>query len=68
MQLSWVHAANIQDRYGVQPVLAKVPGRFPRLRLIWADAAYAGRPVEMTNWVRGGDELGTQARKAAIDG
>jgi len=37
-----VHAANIQDRDGAKLVL----GRFPRLKLIWADAAYAGQLVE----------------------
>ena len=30
------HAANIQDRDGAKLVLAKLLGRFPRLRLIWA--------------------------------
>ena len=40
-----VHAANIQDRDGVKLVLAKLLGQFPRLQVIWADAAYAGRLV-----------------------
>ena len=40
-----VHAANIQDRDGAKLVLAKLLGRFPRLRIIWADAGYAGRLV-----------------------
>ena len=40
-----VHAANIQDRDGAKLALAKLPGRFPRLRVIWADAGYAGRLV-----------------------
>ena len=40
-----VHAANIQDRDGAKLVLAKLLGRFPRLQVIWADAAYAGRLV-----------------------
>ena len=40
-----VHAANIQDRDGANLVLAKLLGRFPRLRIIWADAGYAGRLV-----------------------
>ena len=35
-----VHCAGIQDRDGIQLVCAKLWGRFPRLRLIWADAAY----------------------------
>ena len=41
-----VHAANIQDRDGAKLVLSKLLGRFPRLQLIWADSAYAGRLVE----------------------
>jgi putative transposase len=36
-----VHSAAIQDRDGAMLVLAKLRGRFPRLKLIWADAAYA---------------------------
>ncbi len=40
-----VHAANIQDRDGAKLVLAKLVGRFPRLKLIWADAGYAGQLV-----------------------
>ena len=42
-----VHPANIQDYHGSRLVLERLAGRFPRLRLIWADAAYAGKPV---NW------------------
>ncbi len=38
-----VHAANIQDRDGAKLVLARLLGRFPKLQLIWADAAYAGQ-------------------------
>ncbi len=40
-----VHAANIQDRDGAKLVLTKLLGRFPRLRVIWADGAYAGQLV-----------------------
>ena len=40
-----VHAANIQDRDGAKLLLAKLLGRFPRLQVIWADAAYAGRLI-----------------------
>lgn len=36
-----VHAANIQDYDGAKEVLQKVKERFPRLKLIWADSAYA---------------------------
>lgn len=38
-----VHAANIQNRDGAKPVLGKLASRSHRLRVIWADAAYAGR-------------------------
>ena len=41
-----VHAADIQDRDGAKLVLSKLLGRFPRLRLIWADGGYAGALVE----------------------
>ena len=44
-----VHAGNIQDRDGAKLVLGRLVGRFPRLRLIWADAAYGGELVE---WVK----------------
>lgn len=44
-----VHAANIQDRDGAKLVLEKAKGRFPRLRLIWADGGYAGKLID---WVQ----------------
>ena len=43
-----VHSADIQDRDGAQLVLRQLLGRFPRLRLIWADGSYAG---ELVDWV-----------------
>ena len=47
-----MHAANIQDRDGAKLVLAKLAGRFPRLRVIWADGGYAGQLVAwvLTTW------------------
>ena len=48
-----VHAANIQDRDGAKLVLVKLLNRFPRLRVIWADAGYAGRLVAWA-WATGG--------------
>jgi len=45
-----VHAANIQDRDGAKLVLERLTHKFSRLRLIWADGAYAGQLLE---WVRG---------------
>ena len=41
-----VHPADIQDRDGAKLVISKLMGRFPRLRLVWADAGYAGKLVE----------------------
>jgi putative transposase len=40
-----VHAASVQDRDGAMLVLARLAGRFPRLRLIWADGGYAGKLI-----------------------
>ena len=59
-----VHAAYIQDRDGARLVLAKLLGRFPRLELIWADAAYAGRLVEWA-WAAGGLVLNVVRRNPA---
>ena len=44
-----VHSAGIQDRDGAKLVLEKIKGRFSRLQLIWADAAYGG---QLVNWVK----------------
>jgi putative transposase len=43
-----VTAANVQDRDGAKQVLECLVGRMPRLRLVWADGAYAG---ELVQWV-----------------
>jgi len=48
-----VHAADIQDRDGAKLVLTKLLGRFPRLKLIWADAGYAGPLVDWARAVGG---------------
>ena len=49
-----VHPANIQDRDGAKLVIDKLIGRFPRMRLVWADARYAGKLIEwvwaLTGW------------------
>jgi putative transposase len=45
-----VHAANIPDCHGAKLVLERLMHRFSRLRLLWADGAYAGQLIE---WVRG---------------
>lgn len=41
-----VHAASVQDRDGAKLVCQAVRGLFPRLQLIWADAAYQGPLVD----------------------
>jgi putative transposase len=41
-----VHPANIQDRDGAKLVLEAVKNQFYRLRLIWADGAYAGQFID----------------------
>ena len=49
-----VHPAKIQDRDGARLVIDKLIGRFPRLRLIWADAGYSGSwwtGWSMSGWV-----------------
>jgi putative transposase len=45
-----VQAANIQDRDGAKLGLERLKHKFSRLRLIWADGAYAGQLIE---WVTG---------------
>jgi putative transposase len=40
-----VHCAGIQDRDGAKLVFERLRGVAPRLRLIWADAGYAGALV-----------------------
>ena len=49
-----VHPADIQDRDGAKLVIDKMIGRFPGLRLVWADAGYAGKLIEwvwiLTGW------------------
>jgi transposase len=44
-----VHAAHIQDRDGAMRVLARLAGRFPRVRRLRADGGYAGRLIA---WAR----------------
>ena len=50
-----VDPADIQDRDGAKLVINKLVGRFPYLRLIWADAGYAGQLVDwvmsLSGWV-----------------
>ena len=43
-----VHAADIQDRDGAKLLLQTMTGKFPLLKLIWADGGYAGKLIEWT--------------------
>jgi putative transposase len=43
-----VQAGNIQDRDGAKEVLDYCHGTYPRLSLVWADAAYSGELVSWT--------------------
>lgn len=48
-----VHAADIEDRDGVDEVLLEMLGRFGRLKKIWVDGGYAGRLVDEAKSVFG---------------
>ena len=48
--LVMVTAANVQDRDGGCGLLTALAWQFRRLRVIWADGAYAG---DLVTWVRG---------------
>ena len=49
LQVVAVHVASVQDSDGAKLVLRRALGRFPRLRLIWADQGYKGHFV---TWAR----------------
>ena len=40
-----VHSAGIQDRDGAKIVFKKIRRHFKKLKLIWADGAYAGKLI-----------------------
>ena len=42
-----VHPANVSDQNGAYATLARLVGRFPRLRHLWADSGYAGQLPEL---------------------
>ena len=44
-----VHPADVQDRDGARLVLKELAGRFPRLRLIWANGGYRDA---LSGWVQ----------------
>ena len=48
-----VHAANVQESDGAKLVLRRALGRFPRLRLIWADQGYKAHFVAWAKTVGG---------------
>lgn len=62
-----VHAANIQDRDGAKLGLAQLAGKFSRLKLIWADGGYTGKPIEWT-WELGHGILGIVKRSDDVTG
>jgi putative transposase len=41
-----VHSADIRDRAGAKLVLKEIGDKYPRLKLIWADAGYSGKPLQ----------------------
>ncbi len=43
-----VQAGDVQDRDGAKEVLSYCKGTYPRLSVVWADAAYGG---ELVDWV-----------------
>lgn len=60
-----VHEANIQEHAGGRQLLHPLPGRFPRLTLIWADSAYhKGGFVE---WGKRDVGLGGRNRRASLE-
>ena len=45
-----VHSAQLQDRDGARLLFERIRTRFPRLRLVWADAGYAG--PKLGEWLK----------------
>ena len=43
-----VHSAKVMDRNGIEPLLKRTEGQFPRLKYLWLDAGYKGKAKE---WV-----------------
>ncbi|MDQ8188611.1 IS5 family transposase, partial [Pelagicoccus sp. SDUM812002] len=49
---SVVRSASIQDRDGARMVLGKLESEHGRIRTIWADGGYRGKPVEWVSEIR----------------
>jgi len=45
-----VHAASVQEQDGAKWVFERIQGRYPRLRLVWADAGY--KVQWLLDWVQ----------------
>ena len=48
-----VHTAGLQDRDGAKLVFMSILGKFPRLKLIWADGGYAGQLIKWVHLLGG---------------
>ena len=48
-----VHSAKVMDRDGIEPLLERTEGRFPRLKHLWLDAGYKGKAKEWVEKVLG---------------
>jgi putative transposase len=62
-----IHPADVQDRDGAKLVLGELRDRFTRLRLIWADAGYAGQLVDWVRGLRSRNELRLEIVKRSDD-
>lgn len=62
-----MHAADIQDRDGAKLVLEALRHRFTRLRLIWADAGYAGKLLDWVSDLRPSNRLRLEIVKRKDD-
>jgi len=62
-----VHAGDIQDRDGARLVLAVLANAFMRVRLLWADGAYAGVLVDWVHRLRARSSLRVEIVKRTDD-
>ena len=61
-----VTSAGVQDYHGAKPVLERVKGRCPRLKVIWADGIYEKQ--WLIDWVQGRMRLGIAGDQAERQG